>query len=58
MSLIKNILIAGLFLSVFVVVSPAFAETSNRNNHVNIYEDLISTQNNSVTKTVSKVNFK
>ena len=33
MSLLKNILIAGLFLSVFVAVSPAFAET-NRNNQV------------------------
>ena len=34
MSLLKNILIAGLFLSVFVAVSPAFAETTNRNNEV------------------------
>ena len=34
MSLLKNILIAGLFLSVFVAVSPAFAETKNRNNEV------------------------
>ena len=34
MSLLKNILIAGLFLSVFVVVSPAFAETTDRNNEV------------------------
>ena len=31
MSLLKNILIAGLFLSVFVAVSPAFADTDNKN---------------------------
>ena len=32
MSLLKNILIVGLFLSVFVAVSPAFAETTNKDN--------------------------
>ena len=31
MSLLKNILIVGLFLSVFVAVSPAFAEMTNEN---------------------------
>ena len=31
MSLLKNILIVGLFLSVFVAVSPAFAEITNEN---------------------------
>ena len=46
MSLLKNILIAGLFLSVFVAVSPAFAETVNRNNEVTIYEDIRSIQKN------------
>ena len=34
MSLLKNILIAGLFFSVFVAISPAFAKTSNKNNQV------------------------
>ena len=46
MSLLKNILIAGLFLSVFVAVSPAFAETVNRNNEVTVYVDVKSTQKN------------
>ncbi len=36
MSLLKNILIAGLFLSVFVAVSPAFAKTINCKNYVNV----------------------
>jgi hypothetical protein len=31
MSFLKNILIAGLFLSVFIAVSPAFAEIVNEN---------------------------
>ena len=34
MSLLKNILIVGLFLSVFVAVSPAFAESKNRSNEI------------------------
>tara|TARA_B100000614_G_scaffold223021_1_gene211117 strand:+ start:294 stop:614 length:321 start_codon:yes stop_codon:yes gene_type:complete len=34
MSLLKNIFIAGLFLSVFVAISPAFAEISNSKNEV------------------------
>ena len=50
MSLLKNILIAGLFLSVFVAVSPAFAETVNRNNKVTIYEDVKSIQKNNGAK--------
>ncbi len=36
MSLLKNILIAGLFLSVFVAVSPAFAKTANCKNYVTV----------------------
>ena len=36
MSLLKNILIVGLFLSVFVAVSPAFAETTNEVKEVRI----------------------
>tara|TARA_S200000501_G_scaffold378250_1_gene439959 strand:- start:11709 stop:11855 length:147 start_codon:yes stop_codon:yes gene_type:complete len=32
MSLLKNILIVGLFLSVFVAVSPAFAGENNPSN--------------------------
>ena len=58
MSLLKNILIAGLFFSVFVAVSPAFAETLNKNNQVILYEDLLSIQNSSDMKIISKVNFK
>ncbi len=50
MSLLKNILIAGLFLSVFVAVSPAFAETVNRNNEVTVYEDVRSIQKNNGAK--------
>ena len=34
MSLLKNILIVGLFLSVFVAVSPAFATSTNNKNLV------------------------
>tara|TARA_B100000925_G_C21810433_1_gene388563 strand:- start:71 stop:265 length:195 start_codon:yes stop_codon:yes gene_type:complete len=58
MSLLKNILIAGLFFSVFVAVSPAFAETLNKNNQVILCEDLLSVQNISDMKIISKVNFK
>ena len=58
MSLLKNILIAGLFFSVFVAVSPAFAETLNKNNQVILCEDLLSIQNSSDMKIISKVNFK
>ncbi len=58
MSLLKNILIAGLFFSVFVAVSPAFAETLNKNNQVILCEDLLSVQNSSDMKIISKVNFK
>ena len=58
MSLLKNILIAGLFFSVFVAVSPAFAEALNKNNQVILCEDLLSVQNISDMKIISKVNFK
>ncbi len=58
MSLLKNILIAGLFFSVFVAVSPAFAKTLNKNNQVILCEDLLSIQNSSDMKIISKVNFK
>ena len=34
MSLLKNIFIVGLFLSVFVAVLPAFAKTANSKNEV------------------------
>tara|TARA_B100001057_G_scaffold483023_1_gene559223 strand:+ start:1238 stop:1546 length:309 start_codon:yes stop_codon:yes gene_type:complete len=34
MSLLKNVLIVGLFLSVFVALSPAFAEKLNSDNEI------------------------
>tara|TARA_B100000459_G_scaffold116650_1_gene69576 strand:+ start:2290 stop:2466 length:177 start_codon:yes stop_codon:yes gene_type:complete len=58
MSLLKNILIAGLFLSVFVAVSPAFAETVNRNNEVTVYEDVRSIQSKAGASTAYKADFK
>ena len=42
MSLLKNILIVGLFLSVFVAVSPAFATSTNNKNLVTTASNEIS----------------
>ena len=58
MSLLKNILIAGLFFSVFIAISPAFAKTSSKNNQVIVCEDLLSIQTSSDMKIISKFNFK